>query len=175
LPASDSQIPRRYYVLVGVWLISMVAAFSYIVQQRLVSFDPQFTLLNAPTQELLSQLADVYPDSLSRTIFHFYDDGCHCTTLTAEHRVAIDVVAKLDNFNVVYVDVSSRALMNIIPASPAILITDTVGDLLYVGPYATGLDCSANNSLIDVVLNNFRQGFSLPTIISDAKGCYCQR
>jgi len=175
LQTSNSDTSRFYYVLVALWLICMVAGFSYLVAQRLVTFDPNFTLLNSPQKHILGQLKQYQSQPIALTIFHFFDDSCHCTKLTAEHRAAIDKVAKQDGFSVVYVDIEGEEGMSDIPASPAILITDAQSELLYVGPYATGIDCSANNSLIDVVLNNYRQGFSAPTIVSDAKGCYCQR
>jgi len=87
----------------------------------------------------------------------------------------INSIARQDGFTIININVENTAIAPYIPATPAILITDDKERLLYVGPYATGLDCSANNSLVDIILSHYRQGFSAPTIISDAKGCYCQR
>jgi hypothetical protein len=124
---------------------------------------------------MLEQLSDIKQSPVKRTVYHFVDKRCHCTALTQSHKSVIDGIATNDGFNVVNVDLEDSKFVPFISSTPAILITDENENLLYVGPYSIGLDCSADNSLVDVVLSNYRQGFSSPTIISDAKGCYCQR
>lgn len=120
---------------------------------------------------MLNQL----PELPTRSVVHFYDNRCHCTNQTRTHQAAINKLATAQGFTVVNIELSDNAIAPSIPAVPAIAIVGDNNDLLYAGPYATGVDCSENNSLVDVVLHNFAQGFSAPTIISDARGCYCQR
>jgi len=173
LPASNKVIKPIYYVLVGLWLLLVIVSFIYLVKQRLVSFDEQSILINTPTSEMLQSLSTFNDGRLKQTIFHFYDDQCSCTALTKDHKAVIDNTAIADNFTIVNIDITANPQFDFIPSTPAILITDKDDQLLYVGPYSTGLDCSANNSLIDIVLSNYRQGFSSPIVTSDAKGCYC--
>lgn len=175
LPVSNNQVKPLYYILVGLWLIIVISSFVYLVKQRLVDFDKEFKLLNTPISMMLDVLSSHQGHSLKQTIFHFYDSQCGCTILTQEHKETIDLIAKEDNFNIVNIDITNSNIINFIPSTPAILITDRNENLLYVGPYSTGLDCSADNSLIDVVLSNYRQGFSSPVITTDAQGCYCER
>jgi len=175
LPASNKPIKPIYYILVGLWLLLVVVSFIYLVKQRLVSFDDQSVLINTPIFEMLQPLSTLNDGGLKQTIFHFYDAACSCTALTKDHKAVIDNTAVKDNFNIVNIDITANPQFDFIPSTPAILITDKNEQLLYVGPYSTGLDCSANNSLIEVVLSNYRQGFSSPIITSDAQGCYCSR
>lgn len=175
MPTSSNQVKPFYYVLVGLWLVLIVSSFVYLVQQRLVEFDSEFKLLNTPITTMLEELSNTQTSSLKQTVFHFYDSQCSCTVLTKEHKEFIDSIAINDNFNIVNIDVTDNNIADFIPATPAILITDSNENLLYVGPYSTGLDCSADNSLVDVVLSNYRQGFSSPVVTSDATGCYCPR
>jgi len=175
LPVSSKSISPFHYGLVGVWLFGVVIGFIYLINMRLVMFDPQQKLLNTPAMSMLNDLKEMQGSGIKRSIFHFVDKSCHCAVLTEPHKLIINNIALGDEFEVVNIDLESSEAAPFITATPAILITDDNESLLYVGPYATGLDCSADNSLVDVVLNNYRQGFSSPTIISDAKGCYCQR
>lgn len=171
LQTSNNHVEPRYYILVVAWLSATIAVFIYLTQQRLVVFDPHHQLLNTSSKIILDQL----PELPARSVVHFYDNRCSCTNRTRTHQAAINKLATAQGFTVVNIKLSDNAIAPSIPAVPAIAIVGDNNDLLYAGPYATGLDCSENNSLVDVVLHNFAQGFSTPTIISDARGCYCQR
>jgi len=175
LPASNKTITPFHYGLVGVWLLGVIAGFIYLVNMRLMTFDPQSKLINTPISSMVNGIKAMHGGTIKRTVFHFVDKSCHCAVLTEPHKLIINDIALNDEFEVVNIDLEGSEAAPFISATPAILITDDNEKLLYVGPYATGLDCSADNSLVDVVLNNYRQGFSSPTIVSDAKGCYCQR
>lgn len=175
MPTSNKPIKPFYYVLVGLWLLLVIVSFIYLVKQRLVSFDEQSILINTPISDMLQPLSKFRDGELQQTIFHFYDGQCSCTALTKDHKNVINNTAIKDNFTIVNIDITTNPQFDFIPSTPAILITDKDEKLLYVGPYSTGLDCSANNSLIEIVLSNYRQGFSSPVITSDAQGCYCSR
>lgn len=173
MPTSSNKTPSYFYWIVGIWLVWVVIGFIYLVSQRLVEFDPNQQLLTATPQEIVAQFAN--QTGSGQRIYHLIDQECHCTSLLTDHRQQINKIAKKDGFEIIDVDINRNEIATLVPATPAIVIVDNNDELLYVGPYATGLDCSADNSLIDVVLDNYRQGFSAPTIINDAKGCYCAR
>ena len=173
LPTSNNTLAPHYYWIVGVWLLWVIIGFAYLVNQRLVQFDPTHQLLNVTEQQLVAQVQQ--QNNQLPQIYHLVDENCHCTSLLKEHREQINRAAIEDGFNIVELDVSDSKIASLIPATPAIVIVGKNAQLLYVGPYATGLDCSADNSLVGVVLSNYRQGFAAPTVIDDATGCYCRR
>ena len=154
-------------------MLGVIVSFVYLVSQKLVTFDPNLGFANLTPAHILQQI----PLNVRQpnTIYHLIDDTCSCTVLNLAHRNAINKQAKLDGFNVVNISVTDSSALPMLPATPAIFITDDKQKLLYAGPYSTGLDCSANDSLIDTVLGNYRQGYASPTIVSEASGCYCRR
>lgn len=173
LPTLNKDVRGFHYAIVSGWLSITVLGFIYLVNQKLVEFDPNLEFSQLTAVDIVQQLPSKVRQA--NTIFHLIDESCACSVLGQSHRENINAQAKIDGFDIVKLSVSQSHIAPLIPSTPAILIIDDQQQLLYAGPYSTGLDCSADDSLIDTVLANYRLGFSSPTIISDASGCYCQR
>ncbi|WP_416308242.1 DUF6436 domain-containing protein [Neptunicella sp. SCSIO 80796] len=176
MPTLNSPLPRWHYLLFVVWLTSVVIGACYFIKLRLVEFDPDGKLANADSAIFVANIAhllQLHPDQLSNSIIHFRQRNCRCSTYSSEHTYAIDLLASKDSFTILHKWVNHE-LSTMVPATPAIMIVGNNSQLVYFGPYSTGLDCSANNSLVDTVLQNYRLGFNPKLIHRDAVGCYCQ-
>jgi hypothetical protein len=157
------------------WLCLTLIAAIYFISNRLNFFDPDNKLTGKDSDfviQQIKQLSALENVDLSNTIIHFTSDNCSCTTFSDEHKTAIDQRAKVDNFEVLYVNLPSNFL-TIIPSTPSILMVSEEQDLLYFGPYSAGLACSQSNGYVEMVLQNYAQGFNSDLIINDVKGCYC--
>ena len=157
------------------WIISTVVAGSYFISARLVPFDPQKVLTYVTGTQLISELETsglLKNKDFSQAIIHMTSDDCHCSKFSNDHKKALDLEAQTDGFHVMNITVSDK-VKNIIPSTPAALITDKKGQLIYFGPYSEGLACSSSNGLIELVLNNYRKGFNSKMIVEQATGCYC--
>jgi hypothetical protein len=163
------------YAIVIVWLISIVVAFSYFMQARLVAFDPNHQLGRLTAEEIIQHVkADglVTENNMLNSVIHFNKKGCICSKLNEQHKKEININAQQAGFHIIDVQMTEK-LMSVIPSTPAALIIDQHGQLVYFGPYAEGLGCSSSNGLIDTVLANYRKGFNARMIVDDAVGCYC--
>ena len=60
-----------------------------------------------------------------------------------------------------------------LPASPAVAIWDTQGQLAYFGPYSEGATCNASNSFIEPVLQALLDKRPVTATQTLASGCFC--
>lgn len=162
-----------HLALVGTWLTLTIIAAIYFISERIAQFDPQFKLLNTkhPTiMESVKKIKGLVKRDLTKTVVHFTAKGCHCTQFSKDHKDQINQDAQQSNFKVINVELDERS---IIPSTPAILITDEQGELMYLGPYSKGLSCSKTNGYVELVMNNYKEGFNTRLVLSQVKGCYC--
>ena len=176
LPASNKKVKPYHYIILCVWLTSVVVAAVYFIRLRLVPFDPDKKLQAVESNLIIEQiqqfdsLANV---ELSNTIIHFTSNDCHCTQFSEAHKKAINKSAGADGFNIVNVHLDSKTANSIIPSTPSVLLVDKLGELLYFGPYSQGLACSKSNGFIEIVLSNYKKGFNSQLVMNDTEGCYC--
>lgn len=160
-------------LLLVLWLSLVFVAAVYFISKRIAAFDPNLTLLNTQHASIMAQVKKIpglEATNLSDTIVHFTQQGCHCTRFSDQHKQQINRSANEDNFNVLNIELSADS---IIPSTPAILIVDKLGQLMYLGPYSKGLECTKTNGFVELVLNNYQQGFNSKLVVSQAQGCYC--
>lgn len=60
-----------------------------------------------------------------------------------------------------------------LPASPAVAIWNTAGDLAYFGPYSEGAVCNSSNSFIEPVLDALLDNRAVAAANTLAVGCFC--
>lgn len=175
MPASSKKITRFHYAVFSLWLVLTLIAAIYFITGRLTSFDPSMKIMGKNSRFVIEQIQEIDAlkgVNLSNTIIHFTSNDCSCTEFSNEHKASINQKAKLDDFNVINVNLPADAL-TVIPSTPSILIVSEIEDLLYFGPYSVGLACSQSNGYVETVLQNYAKGFNTDLVISDAKGCYC--
>ncbi|GAA0823218.1 hypothetical protein GCM10009111_32550 [Colwellia asteriadis] len=166
---------RRYqYIVFILWLIFTVIAAKYFIFGRLVAFDPS----NKLDQDSIAIVNNIKTDlslqnaRLNNTIIHFTSQGCSCASYSAPHKESINRQARQSDFTIKEIELSVKN-RNIIPSTPAILILGNKGELVYLGPYGEGIECSIESSIVDIILKNYIKGFNANLIINKAKGCYC--
>ena len=138
-------------------------------------FDPKMTLAGQNGHSLLEQLRGVESlknRKLHNTIIHFTSENCACTQFSEAHKTSINNKAQADGFTVLNIHLPRHA-QTVIPSTPSIVIISEIENLLYFGPYSTGLACSETNGYIETVLQSYAKGYDANLIIDDAKGCYC--
>lgn len=174
LLTSNNGIRYYHYVVVGLWLILVVFAAKYFMQQRAIDFDPKGLLVDVENNVLLATIlaSNRIQKSPKNTLYHLYTEDCGCNKVTDSHMNSVFSLAKENSFTVEHILITPD-IRAYVPSSPAVLATDEQGELLYFGPYGEGAACSKSNGIIDVVLNNFFQGFKFSAIHSQATGCYC--
>ncbi|NRA52564.1 MAG: hypothetical protein HRU23_00270 [Gammaproteobacteria bacterium] len=176
MPASSKGAMPFHYLVLGGWLMLVVLAAVYFIRLRLVSFDPDQMLKGIESDLFISEikrLAGLDNEKLSNTVIHFTAPNCHCTQFGEAHKKAINTSAMSQGFNIVNVQLDPTDLNTIIPSTPAVLLVDKLGQLLYFGPYSQGLACSQSNGFIETALNNYKIGLSAKLILSETQGCYC--
>lgn len=173
--ASNNSQHYSRYVLFIVWIISTLVAATYFISARLVPFDPEKVLSSVTGNQLITELKSsglLKHKDFINTVIHITSEDCHCSKFSKDHKAALNLQAQNDGFNVINI-IASKKVRNIIPSTPAALITDKQGQLIYFGPYSEGLACSSSNGLIELVMNNYRKGFNSKMIVEQATGCYC--
>jgi hypothetical protein len=171
---ADNKARRYHYIVFVLWLILIVIAAKYFLFDSLAVFDPQNKLAQDSTAIISQIKSDLAIKSIpsKKTIIHFTSDDCSCSILSIPHKTIINKKATNNDFEVRNI-VLTKENNNVIPSTPAVLVLDEVGELIYLGPYAEGLECSVDNSMVDIVLENYIKGFNANLVINDAKGCYC--
>lgn len=152
------------------WLGITVAAFSYFINNRLVSFDANEKLAAVDHQQLAKSLTQ-YAELGTNTVLHFSQPNCQCQQYSTAHIQDLTKLAKSNNFNVKNITINQHALL---PATPSVAILDSVGNVVYFGPYGEGLACSQTSGYAQTILNNFVKGFAANLVIKSAQGCYCE-
>ena len=175
MSASDKAVKPYHYAIIGLWLLGIVIASRYFIDSRLVTFDPQQKLTGLSNERIVEQVSHIKAlagTDLRNTIVHFTTPGCSCDQFSVEHKAGINYQAKLDGFKVINLELDPTQ-SSLIPSSPAVLVLDELGKLIYLGPYSIGLSCTQSNGYIELALANYKKGFNSKLIINQASGCYC--
>mgnify|MGYP005987708897 CR=1 FL=1 len=170
----NNNVGRYQYIVFIVWLIFVVIAAKYFLYDSLSLFDPE-NRLNGDSAGIVNKIKSdlVLENKLSKkTIIHFTSQDCACAVYSEDHKKATNQYSIENGFEIRNIELSDKQ-RQIIPSTPAVLVLDEYGELIYLGPYAKGLECSAGSSIVDIVLKNYVKGFNANLIMNNAKGCYC--
>ncbi|MBE7926221.1 DUF6436 domain-containing protein [Pseudomonas saudiphocaensis] len=182
---------RRKYLIAGLivlfWASTMLAAFWWFEARYLRTFEGE-------RAELFSGDALQLPAALQGPgpvrFVHFWDPGCPCNVGNQRHLQEL-----LENFAdqpVEFFEVRKPgstgrlpqqlaalkslpgiAGSELLPASPAVGIWDSNGQLAYIGPYSEGAVCSSDNSFVEPILEALLAGRPVRATHSLAVACFC--
>lgn len=110
------------------------------------------------------------------TVVHVYDAGCSCNRFTDPHLRQIQATYSPRHVRVIRIDRNSpigAAIPDWIEATPAALVFDANGRLLYFGPYSDTAACGTANGLVERVLNQVLSGKSPRPQLVISGGCFC--
>ncbi|WP_317932967.1 DUF6436 domain-containing protein [Halioxenophilus sp. WMMB6] len=159
------------YLLLTVWLSSCAFAFWWFQFQYLGRFDSRLAAFNG---EALSQI-HLQPSTTTKTalVMHFVDPSCPCSRFSKPH--IRDLEARFQG-SVEFINSDSQALDLLaleVPATPAVAIWSSSGELAYFGPYSGGAVCGSGEDFVVSVLNLLQQGSNPSWVNLDAVGCFC--
>lgn len=157
-----------------IWLVFTFVSAGYFISKRLAPFDPQQSLKGVSNAQFLSQLVSSYNlqgVTGKAALIHFISEDCHCTQFSENHKADINKLAASLGFNILQIVVTADGP---IPSTPSIAIISATQQLLYYGPYSTGLACSESNGYVEMVLQNYAKGYPAKLMVTDSDGCYCQ-
>ncbi|QLC72876.1 thiol-disulfide isomerase [Pseudomonas sp. LPB0260] len=182
--------PSRKTLLACLLTLLLVAALAlalrWFEERYLRPFDERAALFSGAELRLPDSLAGPGPIRL----VHFWDPACPCNVGNQQHLS--ELIAEFAPRGVAFYAVQKpgsqgrltagpgdlQALTTLpgaagIPASPAVAIWDTHGQLAYFGPYSEGLTCNSSNSFIEPILEALAAGRTVDASNTLALGCFC--
>lgn len=171
-------VNKRIILLVSfVWFVSIMAFLIYAAGQKLVAFDHAGKLWqlsqNQQFDQAFSDEIAMTLGDLSNRVVHFSQAQCECNSVAQEHIQSVRKLAQQQGYSNTSVDVDKQlAVLNYLPATPAVAVFDETGGLIYLGPYSAGYSCSAGNGIVESFI---ARTVTAPgaSIITDTEGCYC--
>jgi Domain of unknown function (DUF6436) len=113
---------------------------------------------------------------LQATVVHVYDAQCPCNRFSDPHLAKIEAAYRQRGVRFLRVERSSRigaAARRWIESTPAALVFDARGKMVFFGPYSEGAACGATNGLVERVLDQVLSGRSPTPGLVISAGCFC--
>jgi len=111
------------------------------------------------------------------TIFHVTQGSCFCETLSESHKKTLNEWASSEQISYQHIDaLSMSSLRRFVPSTPAVIVLNKNRQLVYLGPYSTGMGCFQSSGMVDERIKPYFQNPAATlhaTIQSEAQGCYC--
>jgi hypothetical protein len=173
------------WLVVGAWMSGVLVAFWFFelrsqgsvrnVVLGLVASDIRVHGVESWFKSNIRTSGGIAPRAQT-TIVHFYQAGCACNR-AIEPRLA-DLEERYRTRGVRVVRVERTALVaaeNLawINATPAALVFDGAGKLVYFGPYSDAGWCGASGDLVERALDQSLLGTSQRLRKISARGCFC--
>jgi hypothetical protein len=154
----------------SLWLAGTAYAFwSFeIKHQRTVFFD---STTQARSAEAWFRAA-VAPRAGVATVVHVYEANCPCNRFTHPHLARI--ISAYQQHGVRFISVA-RGTPGLawIEATPAALVFDANGRLVYFGPYSDSARCGESGGLVERVLDRMLAGQAPRPQPFYGGGCFC--
>ena len=188
------------WAIVAVWMVSTAYAFWAFEFKQQRSFESPHSVLFDSAARASSAEA-WYRESVApqigagvATVVHVYSAGCACNRFTHPHlarivsayrRQGVNFVAALrtDAASSAYlpegpaglaqVALPARGALSWIEATPAALVFDARGRLIYFGPYSDSARCGESGGLVERVLDSVLRGRATTPQPFYGGGCFC--
>ncbi|WP_218395835.1 DUF6436 domain-containing protein [Alteromonas lipotrueae] len=167
------------WTLLLVWAISLLSAVLFYSQRQISEFDPNGTLLHQSTSttfdaSLISLLKD-YNVPAGSIVHVGTQENCYCDTLTDSHQTQLlNKLGKI-GYSGLTLDIENvPELATVLPSVPALIVVDTLYNLRYLGPYATGYGCFTGKDLVDEISGYASSSSHINAVVkTEADGCFC--
>jgi hypothetical protein len=190
----ESKSSRWIFPLAAViWFCIAFWAINWVGESKFKDFDPELRLSSQMMSlsmegELVSLLPASFnqgeleniednPESENGTIFHVTQGSCFCETLSESHKNTLNNWALSERISYQNIDISGiPEIQRFVPSTPAVIVLNKNRELVYLGPYSTGMGCFQSSGMVDERIKPYFQNAAAPlraTIQSEAKGCYC--
>ena len=172
-----------YIALALVWFGAALFAVNWVGTNKFTDFDPKLQLSEAIMSlsfeddftELLP-LSDINSANIGQ-IYHVFQGDCFCERLSKGHRESLNIWAQQNEVGYQHLDIREYPNLQVfVPSTPAVIVTNQQGKLVYFGPYSSGFGCFENSGLVDEKIDAyFTQDNKAKNayIQSEAEGCYC--
>lgn len=160
------------------WIVSILLLLKLAELTKLVVFDPQQKLLMQSMENRFdahfTESLKPYSGELSNTVIHFRAGKCICESLVESHSDQLTRRLVASGYKTLTINLEQNpAMASYIPSTPAVAVFNAAQQLLYLGPYAVGLGCFTDNSLIDTITQYLSVPYLGAHINTDVSGCYC--
>lgn len=160
------------------WIATVFVLLKVVEVTKLRSFDPNQRLylqsISTDFEKKITELLHKNTGDLTKTAIHFRSGKCACEALVGSHSDELATNLAAANFHNVTVKLDDLpGIGAYIPSTPAVAIFNESQQLIYLGPYAIGLGCFTDDSLINTILRYTRANYWGAQINSDVEGCYC--
>ncbi|XOV78169.1 MAG: DUF6436 domain-containing protein [Aestuariibacter sp.] len=115
-----------------------------------------------------------YSPDLRDTTVHFTAGDCWCEHIAAPHINSVKQLTQEQNGKNIDIKISGTPqITSFIPATPAVAVFNKQEQLVYFGPYSTGLFCTQSNGLVEKFIAGQISPQIAATVLMEANGCYC--
>ena len=189
-----------------VWFCGAFFAINWVGESKFTDFDPQLRLssemmslsMEGDLLDVLSNQPEIIMQSAviqnaviksgvmqssSNTdvsngkILHITQGDCFCETLSESHQITLNQWATSQKIAYQSVNIANvPGLSRFVPSTPAVIVLNKSNELVYLGPYSSGMGCFQDSGIVDARIKPYFQNASTAfnaTIQSEAKGCYC--
>lgn len=169
---------RIFQVLFVVWVAASITALFFFIPRPNTLFDDGRLYQAAKTRlfdQKISAIAQAHlGKDIAHTVIHFSSAAhCLCEPIARRHIQSVKKVISTSGGTSVDVTLHNHSdWLDVIPATPAVAVFDSQGNLSYLGPYSTGTGCFTSNGIVENYIN--KQSMIGSTVLSDAEGCYCR-
>ncbi len=195
---TDHRISRWLFPLAAaIWFGIAFWAINWVGASKFTDFDPELRLssqmmslsMEAELVKLLSNSTEQNAiengeggitddgENVNGTIFHVTQGSCFCERLSEGHRDKLNEWASSEQISYQNIDLSAMSdLRRFVPSTPAVIVLNKNRELVYLGPYSTGMGCFQSSGMVDERIKPYFQNSTTEfraTIQSEARGCYC--
>lgn len=176
------------------WFCAALLAVQWVNESKFKDFDPELRLsteiMSLSMEKELESTLSAYFSSVSASsalasysnsqmgkIIHVFQGRCFCETLSQSHQQTLNTWAQDKRISFQSLDILALPeLTRFVPSTPALIVLNQNNELLYLGPYSTGLGCFDDSGLVDIKIKPYFEDdnkYFKALIQSEARGCYC--
>jgi hypothetical protein len=153
------------------WLFACAMGFWWFEYRHWGAYPAQLVQFNPKAIQSLYSILNDKPES-DVFLVHFKGTDCPCESYREAH--VEDIQPLLTKINQMTVSEQTLRQYDVsIPASPAVAIWDSTGELAYFGPYSSGLTCGKGLDFISMTLKKLDLGNNPKWINTQGFGCFC--
>lgn len=164
-----------------IWLCAMLVLLGWSAANKLVTFDHDGRLYLMSQQHNFDEIAATRLLALTESkgpfAIHFEGSECMCQWVAKPHIESVKKLAVEHGYENIVLNANSSEAQKIaeyMPITPAIALLNEKGELVYLGPYSTGIYCTKGKGLVEPFIQGNRMTLNGPAIPYDAEGCYCE-
>ncbi len=179
-PAENNRSVLAVTIL-GLWIGVVVGGFWWYELRLIRPFLDKLALFDGQQLD-----ASYRPSTNAITLMHFGDPNCPCNQFNAPHLEQLkshyqpkgvqfvawqqgSEIPPIEGFDKLH----SAAQLAFVPATPAVAIWSSDGQLSYFGPYSSGLLCSLGEGFAETILDQLQAGLAPQVINTTGVGCFC--